>query len=217
MSIMPLEAHNNNIQYVSLVVPLFTTFLGAWFAFLWQNHGDKRRQEHAKHGALLKAQALFYEFYEVILSIKRDFLDKHKEDKNRMAKVEHISFCQKFSELDFEGLSFILATKSPDLYGDIVNVYRKCISAIEAINERNGQYRKISNGKVEVEDLSTGEVKVSLSPADLIFLKDFTDIMYREADQALLRIKTIDDKLQKFIKKSFQGKHALKAVGCEKE
>ncbi len=214
---MSSESCNVNIQYIPLAMTLFTTFLGAWFSFLWQNRRDKKRQEQANYGALLKAQALFYEFYEVILSIKRDFLDKYKEDENRMAKIRHISFCQKFPELNFEELSFILATKSPDLYGDIVNVYRKCISTIEAIHERNAQYRKISDGKVEVEDLSAGKVIVELSPADLIFLKDFTDIMYREADQALPRIKTIDDKLQKFIRKRFQGKHALKSVDCEKE
>lgn len=203
-------------QSVQLIAPVFTTFLGAWFAFLWQNRRDAKKQRNANYAALLKTQALFYEFFGVIFSIKKDFLDPFKDNEDRISKVRHISFCQKFSELDFEGLSFILATKTPDLFNDIVTAYRKCVSTIEAINERNRQYRKISEGDVKAGDLNNGKFQISTSPADLKFLQDFTDIMYRETDQALERIKQIDDRLQQFIKRNFRKKHALKATLIKK-
>jgi len=203
-------------QWIKFILPVFTTFLGAWFAFLWQNRRDTKRQEKANYGVLLKTQALFYEFFEVIFSIKKDFLDAYKDDKDRMLKVKHIGFCQKFSELNFEGLAFILATKSPDLFNDIVKAYRKCVSAVESIDERNRQYRKISGGNAKIEDLESGKVLLAMNPADLILLRDLTDIMYRETDQVLDRIKQIDGKLQQFIKGNFRGKHALKAILIEK-
>lgn len=92
----------------------------------------------------------------------------------------------------------------------IAKAYRKCVSTIDSIEERNRQYRKISNGKVESVNPETGQCIFSLSPADLKFLADFTDIMYRETRQALDRILDIDGKIQQFIRADFKKKHALK-------
>ena len=91
-------------------------------------------------------------------------------------------------------------------------MYRKCVSAIDSVEERNSQYRKISDGKVENLDLSTGKCTVSLSSADLKFLMDFTNTMYRETDQVLDRIGEIDKKIQGFIRKDFKKRHALKGI-----
>jgi hypothetical protein len=106
---MTAETHCfQNIKWIRFVLPVFTTFLGAWFAFLWQNRRDTKKQKKANYGVLLKTQALFYEFFEVLFLIKKDFLDPHKDDKDKLAKVKHIGFCQKFSELNYDELSFIL-------------------------------------------------------------------------------------------------------------
>ena len=198
-------------QWIKLILPFFTTFLGAWLAFFWQNRRDAKKQEKTNYGVLLKTQALFYEYSGAIYSIKKDFLDQYAKDAERTIKVKHISLCQKFSELDFEGISFILTTKNPDLFDDIVSAYKKCVSAIEAINERNRQYRKFSEWIAESIGLESGKPQI-----DLIFLRDFTDIIYRETDQVLDRIKQIDGKLQKFIKENFKRKHALKVAFIEK-
>jgi hypothetical protein len=142
-------------------------------------------------------------------------MPEYKDNKERALSVKHMSFYDKFPGLDFEGLSFILATESPDLYDDIVNAYRKCQSAIDSIKERNQQYAKIGGGAATPEDLEKGKVTVRMSPVDFLLLRDFTDIMYREVDHALVRINKIDVKLQEFIKANFKGKHALKAVPIE--
>ncbi|HRY85123.1 MAG TPA: hypothetical protein P5561_01165 [Candidatus Omnitrophota bacterium] len=208
---MTMEAHCfQNVQWIKFILPIFATFLGAWLAFFLQNRRDAKKQEKTNYGVLLKTQALFYEYFEAIYSVKKDFLDQHAKDAERSTRVKHISLCQKFSELDFEGISFILTTKNPDLFGDIVCTYRKCVSAIEAINERNKQYGKYSGGIAKSIDLGSGKSQV-----DLIFLRDFTDIMYRETDQVLQRIKQIDGELQQFIKEKFKGKHALKVTFVE--
>ena len=192
-------------------IPFITTFLGAGLAFWFQNIRENRKQINQNHSALLKTQALFYQYYEVIYSIKKEFLDGFKDDPQCVAKVQHISFCKNFANLDYEGLAFILASKKDvDFYGDITNAYRKCLSAIGSIEERNHQYRKITDGKVESLDQETGKCIVSLSPADLKFLTDFTNIMYRETDQVIIRIGEIDKKIQKFVKKKFKKRHALK-------
>jgi len=199
------------------IIPFITTFLGAGLAFLFQNIRENRKRTNENYSALLKTQALFYQYQEVVYSIKKDFLDKFKNDLNRTAKVQHISFCKSFAELDYEGLSFILEDKkNVDLYGNITNAYRKCISAIDSIKERNHQYRKITNGKVESMNQETRKCIVSVSPADLKYLLDFTDIMYREVDQVLHRITEIDEELQKFIKGYFKKKYALKMKIADK-
>ena len=194
-----------------IIIPFITTFLGAGLAFWFQNIRENRKRINQNHGALLKTQALFYQYYEVAYSIKEKFLDKFKDDLNRTAKVQHISFCKSFAQLDYEVLSFILEDKkNADLYANIINAYRKCVSTIDSIEERNHQYRKITNGKVESLNPETGQCIVSLSLADLKFLKDFTDIMYREVGQVLVRITEIDKKIQDFVKTNFKKKHALR-------
>lgn len=86
-------------------------------AFWFQNIRENRKRINQNHSALLKTQALFYQYYEVVYSIKKEFLDKFKDDSNRTAKVQHISFCKSFAELDYEALSFILEDKkNADLY-----------------------------------------------------------------------------------------------------
>lgn len=199
------------------IIPFITTFLGAGLAFWFQNIRENKKRINENYGALLKTQALFYQYHEVVYCIKRDFLDKFKDDSDRTGKVQHISFCKSFAELDYEGLSFILENKKDvDLYGNITNAYRKCVSAIDSIEERNHQYRKITNGKVDSINQETGHCVVSLSLADLKFLSDFTDIMYREVDQVLQRITEIDKEIQEFIKGNFKKKYALKMEIKEK-
>jgi hypothetical protein len=205
-----LSSIKGNIQWVKFILPIFTTFLGAWFAFLWQNRINSEKQKQANYSVLLKTQALFYAYFEAIYSIKNE-LDPYVKDPERTTKVKHISFCHKFPELDFEGLSFILATKSPDLFADIISAYRKCASTIEAVDERNTQYRKICGVDTKTDNPEDGKFQVHINPSDLKFLIDFTDIMYQETEQVLVRIQQIDTKLQQFIKSNFKGKHALKA------
>jgi len=82
------------------IVPFITTFLGAGLAFWFQNIRENRKQINQNYSALLKTQALFYQYYEVAYSIKEKFLDKFKDDLNRTAKVQHISFCKSFELTD---------------------------------------------------------------------------------------------------------------------
>ncbi len=202
---------SQGFKWAGFILPVLTTFLGAWFAFLWQNRRDTKKQKKSQYGVLLKTQALFYEFFEVIYSIKKDYLDRYKDNKNRALIIKCIGFCHKFSELDFEGLSFILATKNPDLFGDIISAYRKCISTVESIDDFNQQYKKICDKSAKTEKLENGQFQITVSEGDLAFLVDFTDIMYRETEQVLVRIKEIESNLQKFIKDNFRKKHALEA------
>lgn len=103
-------------QWAALVLPFVTTFLGAFLAFSFQNHREDKHKKKSNWGTALKTQALFYQFHEVILSIKREYLDAHKDDtEGRMLKIKQIGFCRNFATLDYEGLSFILQTKEPDI------------------------------------------------------------------------------------------------------
>lgn len=47
-------------------------------------------------------------------------------------------------------------------------------------------------------------MRVSVSQKDLFFLKDYTDIMYSETEQALDRIAKVDKNLKSFIKRNFK-------------
>jgi hypothetical protein len=206
-----MQWYSQDFKLAGFILPVLTTFLGAWFAFLWQNSRETKVQEELKYGTLLKTQVLFYGFFEVIYSIKKDYLDPYEKNANRSRIIKHIGFCHKFPELEFNGLSFILATKDPDLFGDIISAYRKCVSTIESIDDFNQQYKKICDKSVKTEKLGNGQFQITANEGDLAFLEDFTDIMYRDTKQALICINEIDSKLQKFIKGNFRKKHALKA------
>ncbi|MCK5591973.1 MAG: hypothetical protein KAI72_08460 [Candidatus Pacebacteria bacterium] len=156
---------------------------------------------------MVKTQALFYSYVNFILSIKREFLDQFEEVAGREIKIQRMSFCNSFPELDYNNLSYLLESKSPDLYAEIHNVYRKCLSVVDSINDRNQQYMKLTAGVMGTNP--NGSAKVKASVIDINFLKDYTDILYREVTQCLKKINAVDEKIEKYIKSNFKGRHAL--------
>ncbi len=201
---------------IKFCITILATFLGAFFAFRFQNIREKVNIENKNYSALLKTQALFYQYLDVIYSIYKGFLYKFKDDSNRMREIPPISFCKSFAELDYEGLSFILATKEPGLYLNINMHYRKCISTIDAIEERNDHFKKIwGKGGIKENDKSREHCSLGISLTDSIVLESLTDIIYEQTEHTIKSIKEIDTQIQNFIKKqgfikkTFKNKHPL--------
>lgn len=205
---IPVIIQSNVISKIlNLMLPIFTTFLGAGVAFYAQNKHIERKKKDTFYNSLIQTQALFYFYLEFIQGIKIEYLDQFKDDSRKEMKIQNICFCDSFPELDYKNLSLLLETKKPDLYAEIHSLYRKCLSVVDSIRDRNQQYLKMKDNVKGVN--SDGSMIVETTIVEANFLKDYTNIMYREVNQCFERINLTDMKIQEYIKSNFKGKHAL--------
>lgn len=193
------------IENIAEIVKILSaTFLGASIAFYFNRQNSRVEEEDRNYTACLKMQAIFYQYHESIYNIKNQFLDGFENDGNRAFKIKHISFCEKFSSFKMGELAFILRTKKPDLLNIITNTYKNCVSAMDSVRERNEQYKKTISVLKLLDDGCFDVPKV-----ESIFLKDFTDSMYKQFASTLIKINETDEELKVFIKGNFKGRHAL--------
>ena len=189
------------------------TFLGASAAFYFDRHKSKIEEINKNYSACLKAQSVIYQYYEVLYNIKNQFLKTFENAPDRAFNLKHISFGDRIMSLDIGELSFMLSTKDPDILGQITNTYGNCIACLDSVRERNEQYKKVSEKAILQKD---GLCAVPVN-VDMIFLKDFTDSMYKQFSDTVPKIKETDLAIQEFIKKHFKGRHALKAVNIKED
>lgn len=189
------------------------TFLGASAAFYFDRHKSKIEEINKNYSACLKAQHVFYQYYEVLYNIKHQFLNTYEADVDRAFKLKHISFGDRVMSLDIGELSFMLSTKEPDILGQITNIYNNCIACLDSVRERNEQYKKVSEKAILQED---GSCAVPVT-VEMVFLKDYTDNMYKQFSDTIPKIEQVDKEMQEFIKKHFKGRRALQAVNIKED
>jgi hypothetical protein len=195
-----------------------STFLGAtagaYVAFKLNAKTKSNEEENKRYTACLKAQFVFSQYYQTIYNIKAQFLDPCASSSHREVEIKHISFSDVFLKPDIETLSFILATKNPELLNSIMHTYKNCVAAIDSVKERNYEYTKLRDNKKLV---GTPGAMVRVNVTETKFLKDYTDIMYRQTEKTLNILQTAQEELQNFIKNNFKGRHSLKFVDNRNE
>ena len=186
------------------VVTLVAAFGGAWFAFVWQNRAEKRKESENNYAAILLIQATFYRYYSVIAELHAHLISMPDD-----TKLRKIDFVKSFPEINYSNLSLILQTKDPDLFEHIAQMHRNCASAIDSVEVWNAQYLTVTL-ESKIEHIQENTCTLSTDPRKYALFQDYTKIMRRDVSQeTLTKILALDKSIKLFIKTYFPKKHAL--------
>jgi hypothetical protein len=217
---LPLLDHRL-IPHVSAVfAAAFGAFFGSLSAFYLgrvQQRSDRREKRHA---ALIAAQYALMSQWNIIEAIRVQHLEELRTDPGRFAKLKLYWFPMAPSFVPFAELTFVLATKDPNLLHEIQLAEQNYRACAQALQNRNEELQKFyDNPRVShyIRDFETGAGVSAASNSDVFFLRQATDGLYTTVDRALPRLVGVIQNVEKLIKSMFPGKTSLKMTPIEQQ
>lgn len=199
---------------------LIAAFVGAWAAFLLQEHKEKRaeRERHVGHGN--EVIAALADHANQLYVFRKQFIEPHRDDKANWLRIMPLPYDLKPNiELDVLNLSFLWQIGEANLTNKVSNEKHKFILLLEIINKRSKVHSNAvqpvfeSLGFIQGDKIPAKLVHDSLGPRTVAIMIGLTDDMIEGVDTVIKSHLDIAKELHKEIKKLYPNKKVLKIEG----
>lgn len=158
------------------------TFFGAYFAFLLERKHQASKERDARITAGKAAQFALVQQLNGLTNIRRNYLDPLRADPNRHLRLTPFSVHHEFPQLPVNALSFLLDREGVNVLSEAMVAEHRFQTLIGSLNARNSHHERM-----QLEVARSGSTFVT-DPATLAILKDMTDAIYGQVDDAIAAI-----------------------------
>jgi hypothetical protein len=199
---------------LELIIPALTTlvaaFLGAYFAFRFQNN----REEEKKHQNNVEAanRALFNlsRIINELEVIKKQVIDPVRDRPDRYLAMQPF-LIPNYDDMKFniDSLTFLLESKSPNILGEILVEETNFHQVINSLNNRSELHRYQVQPILEAAGVRVGgqylaaDIERALGQRIFIQIQNATDNLIEHVDETLVSSQKIMDKLVSNLKRIY--------------
>jgi hypothetical protein len=169
---------------------------------------------------LLTTQYALMSQWTIVEGIRRDHLAKWRDDPERFNKLAIYYASGVAVKVPFDDITFITTTSDADLLQQVhiaEQKYLACIETLRLRNERLEEFYRDPSVIRESFDFETGRGRVRADPAKVFLIRQITNALYGLVDSTLPKIVGEIEELEKFIRRHFPGRTALKMIGKDEK
>jgi len=193
-------------NWQATVSALFGTFLGGYFAFLFERRHSEAKEREETIASAKSAQFAIWTQLNIAKNIRKQVLDPMRDDPDRHLTMKPFAVHAKFSTLNITSLTFILKGDGAHLLAEIMLSEQMFNTLIGALEQRNVRHESMQ------QRISQLGEEAGLDKATKAILKDMTDSIYGLGDDAVQHLEQAFEHLRIYIEKEFSGVRALFVV-----
>jgi hypothetical protein len=190
-------------NWQTTVSALSGTFLGAYFAFLFERRHANAKEREETIASAKSAQFAIWTQLNAAKNIKKQALDPKRDDPDRHLTLTPFTVHAKYPNLDVESLTFMLKDEGAQLLGEMMLSGYMFTTLIGTLEQRNIRHELMQ------QRISQLGPEVALDKATVIILKDMTDSIYGLGDDAVKQLQTVFESFRCYIEKKFPGVKGL--------
>lgn len=196
---------------------LVAAFLGAKFAFQMQT--KKQEEERIKSEVTAGNKAIFeiIRTYNKFVAIRNQFINPNRNNPARHYFIHPISGINNhITSIDYDSLSFLMNTKTPDILNKLSAFEQEANSTIEAINHRSKLHFDVIQPAIEKAEnkhgpqLTEQQIDTSVGSRYMVTIKMSTDIMVECVDSVISLAETDIETLRNLLKQEYKGHNIIK-------
>ena len=192
------------------ILPLGATFLGATYAFEYQNNEADKKELISQVVAGRLAAFNLSELYNDILNIEVQILSKHRNKPMAFTEMPpSLDMIMSKASIDFASLYFLLDDDGYGLLGKLSTCMTKHASLIETVNSRSmtlvreAQPLALQAGFSHGGKCTEQQMETALGPVTYHKLKDLTKHLFDESEDTLTFMESISKQLADTLQKRF--------------
>ncbi len=200
--------------FIQAAIAFVAAFAGAFFAFMNQNYREKRLKEDQEFAASKKAQFALSSQINTVLAIKKQHLDKFRDDDLRFIHVLPILINENHLFLDIDSLMFMLDGDTANLIQELDISEKDFTLILNVLSKRNRTqqifqeaFSELERRNIEIPNGSRSEFMNfsydNIGKANVIELESLTNELYEKVDKAMNHYKKMMEELEGFIKTKF--------------
>jgi hypothetical protein len=204
IDLMQLAARNfiqDNWQTV--ISTLSGTFLGAYFAFLFERRHSSSKEYQANIASARKAQFAIWTQLNAAINIKQCVLDPKKDDPNRHLTLTPFSVFGQYSRLEISTLSFLLKKEGAKLLADMMIAEDMFFTLLGALDQRNSRHEQMQR------NISLYGPEAALDEATVKILKDMTDSIFGLGNDAIEHLDKVFKQFRNHLKVGYPDEEFL--------
>lgn len=190
-------------NWQTTVTALSGTFLGAYFAFLFERRHSEAKEREATLAAAKSAQFAIWTQLNAAMNITKQVLDPKRDDPDRHLTLTPFTVHAKYPTLNIASLTFMLKGEGAQLLGEMMLSEHMFSTLIGALEQRNVRHESMQ------QRISQFGPEVGLDKATIVILKDMTDSIYGLGEDAVKQLGQVFERLRSYIEKEFPGVKAL--------
>ena len=194
----------------------FSTFVGAWAAFLLQSHRDDVKARADRAAALRRAQFALNAQFIVLEHIRRQ-QDPVRTDPDRDVRLKAFLYYREAPPIDLSSLNFLLeSTNDPDLLSTLHACQNLWNIAIGVLQQRSREHRRFLErvaaaiqARATPEDSTPEQMRAVVGPELRASLRSLTNALYKSLDEAVTANAQAFKRLSAQFGKQFPGERIL--------
>lgn len=190
-------------NWQTTVSALSGTFLGAYFAFLFERRHSEAKEREATIAAAKSAQFAIWTQLNAAKNIKKQVLDPRCNDPDRHLTLTPFTVHAKYPTLNIASLTFMLKGEGAQLLGEMMLSEHVFSTLIGALEQRNVRHESMQTR------ISQFGPEVGLDQATVVILKNMTDSIYGLGEDAVSQLGQVFERLRSYIEKQFPDVKAL--------
>lgn len=190
-------------NWQTTISALSGTFLGAYFAFLFERRHADAKEREATIASAKSAQFAIWAQLNAAKNIKKQVLDPKRDDVDRHLTLTPFTVHAKYPNLDVESLTFMLKGEGAQMLGEMMLSEHMFTTLIGALEQRNVRHESMQ------QRISQLGPEVALDRATVMILKDMTDSIYGLGDDVVKQLQTVFESFRCYIEKRFPGVKGL--------
>ena len=212
---------SSKVADVNFVITSLTTllaaYLGARFAFKWQNQQLTEQKVRNEVAAGNKALFEIIRTYNKFIAIRNQFIKSERNKPMRHYRIMPITGLDNhLTRFDYDSLTFLIRTKDPDFINQLSGFEQEANSTIDVINHRSKLHFDLIQPAIEEAEKMHGQVLTgeqidnAVGTRNKAMIKMSTDIMVECVDNLISLGQQYADKLSRLLKSEFKGHHIIR-------
>jgi hypothetical protein len=197
---------------IALVSAAAGGFFGSGSAFLLEWLRRRREDREKQYQTLFTNQFTLITQHNSLLLIKTRYLDPHRSDPNRSAKLVPTVLHTSELRVAIGDIAFLANEGCADTLNNI-HIAESCfLNAVAALNLRNQKIHDFQNDptvELQAMDRETGRAIVKADPRKIQVINAITNGLYESVDDAEAKYSALIPEVRMVIKRLFPGKKAF--------
>ena len=190
-------------NFSAALAALFGSFSGAYIAFHIEHLHQASKERDAQLIAGKKSQFALVSQLNGLLNIREQHLNKKKDDPCRHLTLPPFLVHREFPRLPIDDLSFLLDKEGVNILNDAMLAEHRFITFVMSLEQRSSRHEQM---QYQAARLDPGQ---DVDKATITILKDLTDSLYGQADDAIAATEQSIRNLKQILEKRFPGSHAF--------
>ncbi len=202
---------------ITSLATLLAAYLGAKFAFKWQNQQLLEQKIADEVAAGNKALFEIIRTYNKFVAIRNQFINPHRNDPMKHYLIMPITgLDHHVTKIDYDSLIFLIQTKEPDLINQLSGFEQEANSTIDAINHRSMMHFDHVQPAIEEAEnkygstLTQQQIDSAVGVRYKSMMEMSTDTMIECVDSVIALAENYISKLSGLLKHEFKGHNIIR-------